>query len=127
MKQTTVLLVLGALAAAHAQTYYFPGALVPPPIPASRSIGGFPVSRPIQFARAPEVQRTPHHSVVSAAEEESFLPEQYKNPFYKNPRIAQALAKESWKLNGEEMVYQREAEKIPRQKVFSILKQAGFI
>ncbi|XP_059478850.1 uncharacterized protein LOC132198691 [Neocloeon triangulifer] len=127
MKQTTVLMVLAALAAAHAQTFFQPSfqpvqysGLVPPPLPISRAIGGFPV--------APQQQVRPaHRAVVENAEQESFLPEQFKNPFYKNPRIAQALAKESWKLNGEEQVFQREAEKIPRQKVYSILKQAGFI
>lgn len=130
MQPTTVLLVLAALAAAHAQTYYqplqysgshFSGGLVPPPVPISRAIGGFPVAAPLQQ------QRPAHRDVVATAEQDSYLPEHLKNPFYKNPRIAQALAKESWKLNGEEQVFQREAEKIPRQKVYSILKQAGFI
>jgi len=132
MQLTTVLLVLAVAAAAHAQYFQpysgqytgqysqYSGALLPPPVPISRAIGGFPVAAPAQG-------RPAHRDVVANAEEESYLPEHLKNPFYKNPRIAQALAKESWKLNGEEQVFQREAEKIPRQKVYSILKQAGFI
>jgi hypothetical protein len=132
MQLTTVLLVLAALAAAHAQNYYQPlqysgshysGNLLPPPVPIARAIGGFPVASPLQQQQ----QRPAHRDVVATYEQDSYLPEHLKNPFYKNPRIAQALAKESWRLNGEEQVFQREAEKIPRQKVFSILKQAGFI
>jgi hypothetical protein len=129
MQLTTVLLVLAALAAAHAQYYqplqysgsHYNGNLLPPPVPIARAIGGFPVASPLQQ------QRPAHRDVVATAEQDSYLPEHLKNPFYKNPRIAQALAKESWRLNGEEQVFQREAEKIPRQKVYSILKQAGFI
>lgn len=68
-----------------------------------------------------------HRAVVQNSEAEARLPPSLQNPFYKNPRIEAALAKESWFTPGEQQVKEREAEKIPRQKIFSILKHAGFI
>ncbi|EEB17686.1 conserved hypothetical protein [Pediculus humanus corporis] len=66
-----------------------------------------------------------HKDVVLNAEHEARLPQELLNPFYKNPRIAEALAKESWFGPGEEHVANREAEKIPRLEVIKLLKQAG--
>lgn len=66
-----------------------------------------------------------HHAVVRNAEDEARLPEELRNNFYKNPRIAEGLAKESWFTPGEEQVLDREAEKIPREQVFKLLKNAG--
>lgn len=66
-----------------------------------------------------------HRAVVLNAEAEARLPPSLQNPFYKNPRIEAALAKESWFTPGEMQVRDREAEKIPRAKIFSILKNAG--
>ncbi|XP_039289312.1 uncharacterized protein LOC111064436 [Nilaparvata lugens] len=68
-----------------------------------------------------------HRAVVLNAEREAQLPANLLNPFYKNPRIAEALAKESWFTNEEMHVTDREAEKIPRQKIYSVLKNAGFV
>ncbi|KAJ9594249.1 hypothetical protein L9F63_014326 [Diploptera punctata] len=68
-----------------------------------------------------------HRAVVQNAEAEARLPPSLQNPFYKNPQIEAALAKESWFTPGEQQVKEREAEKIPRQKIYSILKHAGFI
>lgn len=68
-----------------------------------------------------------HRAVVQNAALESQLPVQFQNPFYKNQKIANALAKESWFTPGENLVVDREAEKIPRQKIFAVLKHAGFI
>lgn len=39
-----------------------------------------------------------HRAVVINAENEARLPPHLLNPFYKNPRIAAALAKESWSV-----------------------------
>ncbi|KAK7870833.1 hypothetical protein R5R35_014420 [Gryllus longicercus] len=66
-----------------------------------------------------------HRAVVLNSEAEARLPPQLQNPFYKNPRIEAALAKESWFTAGEQQVLNREADKIPREKIFSILKNAG--
>lgn len=37
-----------------------------------------------------------HRDVVLNAQNEATLSPELLNPFYKNPRIAEALAKESW-------------------------------
>ncbi len=66
-----------------------------------------------------------HHAVVRNAEDEARLPEELRNNFYKNPRIAEGLAKSSWFIPGEEQVLEREAEKIPREQIFKLLKNAG--
>ncbi|PSN37177.1 hypothetical protein C0J52_27286 [Blattella germanica] len=68
-----------------------------------------------------------HRAVLLNSEAESRLPPSLQNPFYKDPRIEAALAKESWFTPGEQQVKEREAEKIPRQKIYSILKNAGLV
>ncbi|KAI5730848.1 hypothetical protein M8J77_000786 [Diaphorina citri] len=68
-----------------------------------------------------------HRAVVLNAENEAKLPPHLTNPFYKNPRVADALAKSSWIIPGETVVTEREAEKIPRQKIYLALKNAGLV
>ncbi|KAE8745927.1 hypothetical protein FOCC_FOCC007444 [Frankliniella occidentalis] len=45
-----------------------------------------------------------HHAVVRTAEDEARLPEELRNNFYKDPRIAEGLAKSSWFTPGEEQI-----------------------
>lgn len=70
-----------------------------------------------------------HPAVVENAIRESELPDELlkSNRFYNNPRIASALAKDSWLTDKESPVFDREAEKIPREQVYKIFKNAGFI
>ncbi|KAJ8889653.1 hypothetical protein PR048_009153 [Dryococelus australis] len=90
--------------------------------------------QPVLFHAAPLVAPagppkpivSPHHAVVLNAEAESRLPAHMQNPFYKDPRISAALAKESWFTPDEQQVIDREADKIPRSKIFSIIRNAGF-
>ncbi|XP_046435344.1 uncharacterized protein LOC124308991 [Neodiprion virginianus] len=77
-----------------------------------------------QFIANPETPYA-HPAVLINSHMESQLPEELRNPFYKNPRIANSLAKESWFGNKEMQVIEREAEKIPREKIFSVLHNAG--
>lgn len=70
-------------------------------------------------------QSLAHRDVVLNAQSEAQLPPHLLNPFYKNPRVAEALAKESWFGPGEMLVRERESEKIPRTSIFSVLKNAG--
>uniref|UniRef100_T1GCH8 Uncharacterized protein n=1 Tax=Megaselia scalaris TaxID=36166 RepID=T1GCH8_MEGSC len=49
------------------------------------------------------------------------------NRFYKNPHIASALAKESELTSKEMLVYNRKAEEIPREEVFKLFRNAGWI
>ncbi len=85
------------------------------PVPAQPSVSQI---NPKQFA---------HRAVLITAEQESKLPPQLLNPFYKNPRIAEQLAKQSWFEPGENLVGDRETEKISRDKIYYALKSAGLI
>lgn len=70
-----------------------------------------------------------HRAVIENSIRESELPSELirSNQFYSNPRIAAGLAKASWFTEKEMPVFDREAEKIPREQVFKIFKNAGFI
>ncbi|XP_055844848.1 uncharacterized protein LOC129911165 [Episyrphus balteatus] len=68
-----------------------------------------------------------HKSVVENAIREAQLPPELTNNFYKNPRVAAALAKESWLTDKEMPVFDREAEKIPRDMIYKIFKNAGWV
>lgn len=68
-----------------------------------------------------------HQAVLQSAAEEALLPPNLLNPFYRNPKIRSALAKDSWFGPGERQVRQREADKIPRHGIFTILNHAGLL
>ncbi|XP_073980709.1 uncharacterized protein isoform X2 [Rhodnius prolixus] len=89
-------------------------AIQPPPLQQQQPIPYHDPTRPLA-----------HREVVLNSEAEAQLPPHLLNPFYKNPRIAEALAKESWFGPGEVHVAQRETEKIPRSRIISVLKNAG--
>ncbi|XP_013110649.1 uncharacterized protein LOC106089361 [Stomoxys calcitrans] len=76
-----------------------------------------------------KTQNVAHPSVVENAAHESQLPPELRKSdrFYNNPQIAAGLAKESWFTDKEMQVVDREAEKIPREMVFKIFKNAGWI
>lgn len=68
-----------------------------------------------------------HRAVVANSYREAEYPSELRNDFYKNPKIADSLAKESWFTSKEMPVFEREAEKIPREQVYKIFKNAGFV
>lgn len=68
-----------------------------------------------------------HPALVNNALLESQYPPQWTNDQYKNPKIAEALARESWFTDKEMPVFDRVADKIPREQVFKLFKNAGFI
>ncbi|XP_011200506.2 uncharacterized protein LOC105224197 [Bactrocera dorsalis] len=72
-------------------------------------------------------QRYAHIAVIENDAYEQTLPNALRNPFYKTPRVREALAKSSWFGPGEEPVYDRQAEKIPRAEIYNVLAHAGFI
>lgn len=80
----------------------------------------FAVSDPSQLA---------HPAVVENSIAESQLPPELSKShrFYSNPHIADALARDSWLTDKEAPVFEREADKIPREQVFKIFKNAGFL
>lgn len=67
------------------------------------------------------LQNQAHPAVVANAVAESQLPQELLNPFYKNPAIAAGLARASWFGDKEFPVHHREAEKIPRAKIFKLI------
>ncbi|KAG6465595.1 uncharacterized protein LOC115453958 [Manduca sexta] len=71
----------------------------------------------------------PHPAVERNAASEALLPRHLlkSRDFYDNPAIAAGLAKESWFTNKEMQVVEREAEKIPRQNIYHLVKSAGFL
>ncbi|XP_049804737.1 uncharacterized protein LOC126248106 isoform X1 [Schistocerca nitens] len=114
MRQLVCAMCVVVCAAAVARAQFF----VPAP--------AFGVPLPLAAAPVADSRRAlQHRAVVLNAEAEARLPPALQNPFYKNPRIEAALAKESWFTPEEMQVREREAEKIPRAKIFSILKNAG--
>ncbi|XP_053986456.1 uncharacterized protein LOC128880423 [Hylaeus volcanicus] len=69
----------------------------------------------------------PHPANLLTSALEDTLPNHLKNDFYKNPRIAARLAQESWFINKEMQVIDRETDKIPREKIYNVLHNAGFV
>lgn len=70
-----------------------------------------------------------HPAVVENSIAESQLPPDLSKShrFYSNPHVAEALARESWLTDKEAPVFDREAEKIPREQVYKIFRNAGFL
>lgn len=70
-----------------------------------------------------------HPSVVRNAQWESELPPELSKSakFYNDPVIAANLAKESLLTKKEMAVVHREAEKIPREQVYKLFKNAGWL
>ncbi|XP_072933485.1 uncharacterized protein [Epargyreus clarus] len=83
----------------------------------------------IQYAHDSPPAVHPHPAVELNAASEALLPRELlkSRDFYDNPAIAEGLAKESWFTNKEMQVVEREAEKIPREKIYHIVKNAGFL
>lgn len=91
-----------------------------------------PIAYALHAQAAPvtnEVSSLAHRAVIENALSESQLPPELirSNNFYRNPKTAEALAKDSWLTDKEMPVFDREAEKIPRDQVYKIFKNAGFI
>ncbi|KAF9813839.1 hypothetical protein SFRURICE_007994 [Spodoptera frugiperda] len=82
----------------------------------------------VQYVSAPAAIH-PHPAVELNAASEAQLPRELlkSRDFYDNPHVAAGLAKESWFTNKEMQVVEREAEKIPRESIYHIVKSAGFL
>lgn len=70
-----------------------------------------------------------HPAVVENSIAESRLPPDLlkSHRFYSNPHTAEGLARDSWLTDKEAPVFEREADKISRDQVFKIFKNAGFL
>ncbi|XP_054272049.1 uncharacterized protein LOC128992484 [Macrosteles quadrilineatus] len=132
MIQLVLTSALLAAVSAFPQQYFAPAELsisIQPPPLQQQQFQPYPQQQVFQRQQVQQVpqQNYAHRAVVANAQREAQLPPHLLNPFYKNQRIASALAKESWFTPGENLVVDREAEKIPRQRIYSVLKNAGFI
>ncbi|EAT48495.1 AAEL000519-PA [Aedes aegypti] len=78
------------------------------------------------FHRFPKASLA-HPAVVENALNEAQYPAEFRNNIYKNPHVAEALAKESWFGDKEMPVFERAADKIPRERILKIFKNAGFV
>lgn len=109
------LLILSLAATAYAR----PGLLFQP----YHTVGG------IEYAPTNTPLVRPHPAVELNAASEALLPPELlkSRKFYDHPAIAEGLAKESWFTNKEMQVVEREAEKIPRERIYHIVKSAGFL
>lgn len=68
-----------------------------------------------------------HEAVLTNSIAESRLPPHLLNGFYKNPKIRTALERSSWFGPGETRVTDREADKVTRHQIFTVLKYAGLL
>lgn len=68
-------------------------------------------------------------AVIDASIVESMLPDDLMRAsrFYRNPKTAGALAQASWLTDQEMPVLQREADRIPREQVYKLIRNAGFL
>lgn len=91
----------------------------------SRLVSGQPIF--VNPHSAPSSLANP--AVVDASIVESHLPEDQMRAihFYRNPKTAAALAESSWFTDKEMPVFEREADKIPREQVFKLFRNAGFL
>ena len=130
--KTILLLTLAFASSIEAQFFYHQPrqALHLPTAAAAAETSYYQFSLPSptqQYANTPS--QYAHPAVINNALREAEYPAEYRKSdrFYKNPHIAAALAKESWFTDKEMPVLHREAEKIPREMVFKIFKNAGWI
>ncbi|XP_076624122.1 uncharacterized protein LOC143343274 [Colletes latitarsis] len=89
------------------------------------AIAGICTAAPQYYLPSGAVYPHPANLLTSALEDT--LPNHLRNDFYKNPRIAARLAQESWFINKEMQVIDRDTDKIPREKIYNVLHNAGFV
>lgn len=118
MSTRQLCLILGCISLANAQFFYHQALGVP------AKAAYEPESQYVGFATADS-----HPSVVRNALWESELPAELSKSarFYNDPIIAANLAKESLLTRKEMAVVHREAEKIPREQVYKLFKNAGYL
>ncbi|KAF7989556.1 hypothetical protein HCN44_008230 [Aphidius gifuensis] len=94
------------------------------------SLLGLSTCAPVFIISSDEIQQNPtpyaHEAVLKNSAMESLLPSELRNHFYDNPHTAAGLAQQSWLGYKEMQVINREADKIPREKIFHALQNAGF-
>ncbi|KAM3965322.1 uncharacterized protein ACR2FA_000712 [Aphomia sociella] len=69
----------------------------------------------------------PHPAVVAVQREEELLPSFMRSPLLHNHRLMEILSLTSLLHEGEKLVYEREADNVPRRDIYNILTHAGLI
>ncbi|RVE42928.1 hypothetical protein evm_012427 [Chilo suppressalis] len=69
----------------------------------------------------------PHPAVVAVRQEEERLPPYLRSQALHNPHLQQILPLTSLLHDGENLVYERESDNVPRQEIYNILTHAGFL
>lgn len=68
-----------------------------------------------------------HPAVLANDAAEEVYPSHLRNPYYKTPRVREALARFSWFSYGEQPVENRIADAIPRKEIYKLLTHAGLV
>jgi hypothetical protein len=68
-----------------------------------------------------------HPAVLANDAAEEVYPSHLRNPFYKTPRVREALSRFSWFSYGEQPVENRIADAIPRKEIYKLLTHAGLV
>lgn len=66
-----------------------------------------------------------HPAVLENDAAEDLYPSHLRNPFYKTPRVRQVLSKFSWFGYGEQPVFNRIADAIPRREIYKLMTHSG--
>ncbi|CAH0715590.1 unnamed protein product, partial [Brenthis ino] len=69
----------------------------------------------------------PHPAVIAVRQAEELLPPHQRSPALRNPHLLHTLELTSLLHKGENPVFDREADKVPRNEIYKILTHAGFI
>ncbi|XP_062565820.1 uncharacterized protein LOC134228065 [Armigeres subalbatus] len=86
-----------------------------------------PIALALQHQPIQQERSLAHPAVVENALNEAQYPPEFRSKIYDNPHVAEALAKESWFGDKEMPVFDRAADKIPRERIAKIFKNAGYI
>ncbi|XP_063364332.1 uncharacterized protein LOC134652988 [Cydia amplana] len=69
----------------------------------------------------------PHPAVIQARREEEFLPQHLRSRALYNPHLREVLPLSSLLHSGEQLVYERESDKVPRTKIYNLLTHSGLV
>lgn len=68
-----------------------------------------------------------HPAVLANDAAEELYPSYLRNPYYKTPRVREALSRFSWFFHGEQPVENRIADAVPRKEIYRLLTHAGLV
>ncbi|XP_073956890.1 uncharacterized protein [Choristoneura fumiferana] len=69
----------------------------------------------------------PHPKVVAVRQEEEYLPQHLRSRALHNPHLREILPLTSLLHSGEQIVYDRESDKVPRRQIYNLLTHSGLV